>query len=620
MKKKQKNGFTIIELVVVMSILLLVTATSIVSYHRITTNYKEKEYERIVSDFEAAAEVYASMNNDIKDRVYSGNGFATVTLKVLKDEGLVDDDATDPITGAAFEDQNYVSIYLDENRNMFAVYMREVGSAFTNSKSKTSILAGTMYSQTQMIEYIVGYVRGEYDEQTGSYGTKEIDYSLIDIKISDITGGTPVELTNNQYVPTDSTAIGHTYKITYSYDFGDVDGVKTLTRDVTVYNTAPILTSVTLDPGNYFVYTKNNVTATATGESVHGNVTYHFVVNGNDYEQTTNTYVLEENNTIGVYVEDAYGWKSDTTTKTVGYIDKVAPTFNTEVTENLRFGAFIEVVDATDDASGIPSQAVKFNNSTVWTYIGRDYVDRNGTYTYTLRDNAGNETVKSTEITNIKMMDFVGKSKEEVADYCSNWERMSCKFVGTTNKYASVSSQTIATDTPIADGMVQTLTMTAPAYSITVLVTNGYVEGGVTTLTVEKGESGSFVIKPSNGYEMSGAEAVCGSGATPTLSGENLTVSNVLGNVDCTVTTHKIPVVYYSGGSSSGGSSYCASCSILAQMQANSAAWHSADPATQASLHTANVGLASQLSSITSTPTTFTSGNGTWNTPSGRLY
>ena len=79
MKKSLKKGFTIIELVVVMSIILIVTATAVVSYHRMTTTYQEKEYERIINTFEAAAEAYAAENQDIKDRIYSGAGYATVT-------------------------------------------------------------------------------------------------------------------------------------------------------------------------------------------------------------------------------------------------------------------------------------------------------------------------------------------------------------------------------------------------------------------------------------------------------------------------------------------------------------------------------------------------------------
>lgn len=623
MKRNQKKGFTIIELVVVMSILLLITATSVISYHRITTSYKEKEFERIVSDFEAAAEVYASMNNDLKDRVYSGTGFATVTLKTLKAENLISDEVVDPLTGATFEDRNYVSIYLDENRNMYAVYMREVGSAFTNSKPKTSILAGTLYTKTQMHEYIVGYIRGEYDEQTGSYGTKEIDYSLIDITISDITGETPVQLASNEFIPTDRNAIGHIYRIKYSYNFGEEDGVKELTRDVTVYNTAPIMSSVTLEPSNYFVYTNGNVIATALGESVHGKVTYHFVIGENDYSQTTNTYTISENATLSVYVEDEYGWKSDSISKTVGYIDKVAPTFELAIEENFRYGAFIEVKNAQDNASGIPSQAVRFNNSKVWAYIGREYVDRNGTYTYTVRDNAGNETVKSIEVTNITMMDFVGKSREEAENFCANWKRMTCKFTGTKNKYATITAQSIALDTPITDDMVQTLTMTAPEYSVTAKVTNGYVEGGVVTASVEKGENASFVIKPSNGYKMSGSTAICGSGATPTLSGENLTVANVTGNVDCTVTVKKIPVSYSGGGGSSGGGGgsnpppeTCGDSCIQAKMEANSKSWWGASPAEQSRLHEANKSLATQLSK----PTTFKGSDGTWNQSGKRLY
>jgi len=620
MKKSLKKGFTIIELVVVMSIILIVTATAVVSYHRMTTQYKEKEYDRIINTFEAAAEAYAAENQDIKDRIYSGAGYATVTLKVLGIEGLIDDEVEDPITGEKFDEKNYVSVYLDENRNFHAVYMKETGSSFTNSREKQSLLAGSYYGRVQMLEYIVGFVRGNYDDATGQYGTKEIDYSQIDIKITDTTDGRV--LSNNSIIPTTKEYIDHTFKIEYTFDFGD-DGVKKLQRNVSVYNIAPTLKSLTITPDLGETYTNKDLTAMAIGESVHGNVTYHFVVDGTEIASTGNTYVITDNQTVAVYVEDQYGWKSDSLVRTIKNIDKTPPTFDVTLSENQRISAVLKLTNAKDNESGLPVKYVSINKSTLYSTTDTYVAKRNGTYSFTVIDKAGNTTTKELTVSNIIMMNMIGKTVEDVKYYTDKWG-IELKVTGSTNKYATVGSQSISEGTPITDGMVLTITMVAPVQSVTIDVTNGFVSGSDYVKSVDKGENATFTVKPSSGYQLSGASVTCDYGAKATLSGETLTVENILQNTSCVVIMKKIPVVYYPPSSDpdepytpSCTGCYCSDAAILSCMQANSQAWHSADENTQISLHQQNQQLADALSGTQS----FDKPTGVWYDSNGdRLY
>ena len=612
MKKSLKKGFTIIELVVVMSIILIVTATAVVSYHRMTTTYKEKEYERIINTFEAAAEAYAAENQDIKDRIYSGAGYATVTLKVLGIEGLIDDEVEDPITGEKFDEKNYVSVYLDENRNFHAVYMKETGSSFTNSREKQSLLAGTYYGRVQMLEFIVGFVRGNYDDATGQYGTKEIDYSKIDIKITDTTDNRV--LSDNSIIPTTKEYIDHEFRIDYSFDFGD-DGVKKLTRKVSVYNIAPTLKSLTINPDMGNAYINKDITAMAIGESVHGGVTYHFVVDGEDLATSSNTYTITENQTIAVYVEDMYGWKSDSLVRTIKNIDKTPPTFDVTLSENLRFSAVIGVENLKDGESGIPVKPLAFNGKTLFNTVATETIKRNGTYTFTVRDKAGNTTTKSITVSNVLMMDMIGKTSASAKNYTDVWG-IGIKVTGSTNKYATIASQSISEGTPITDGMILTVNMVAPTQSITIKVKHGFVSDGNANLVVDKGENATFTIKPDNGYRMNGATVACDYGAKATLSGETLTVENILQNTSCTVTTKKKPVSYSGGGG--GGGSTCGDSCILAQMKANSEKVWTDPNANTAELHAENQKLASQLKNSTAE---FNSSDGTWrNSSTGKVY
>ena len=587
MKKSLKKGFTIIELVVVMSIILIVTATAVVSYHRMTTTYKEKEYERIINTFEAAAEAYAAENQDIKDRIYSGAGYATVTLKVLGIEGLIDDEVEDPITGEKFDEKNYVSVYLDENRNFHAVYMKETGSSFTNSREKQSLLAGSYYGRVQMLEYIVGFVRGNYDEATGQYGTKEIDYSKIDIKITDTTDNRV--LSDNSIIPTTREYIDHEFRIDYSFDFGD-DGVKKLTRKISVYNIAPTMKSLTITPDMGDVYINKDITAMAFGESVHGSITYHFVVDGEDLATSSNTYTITENQTLAVYVEDAYGWKSDSVVRTIKNIDKTPPTFEFETSQDYRYGMFVKVINIKDNESGIPTNSMLTpGNDSLWQAPQRVYLNRNGNYTFKIRDKAGNVTAKVFKVENVLMDNLLGKEKAMIEKICKAFS-VKCVFTGSTNKWATSTAQSIPMGTPVTDGMTVTITMTAPRISIKLNVTNGSVIGA-DNVEVDKGEGTTFQVGPYNGYRLNGATVVCDYGATATLNNDIVTVENVMQSTTCVVTMKKKPVSYRpsSGGGGGGGSSTttssCGVDCIYAKMRENGSNWYDADETGREKLH-----------------------------------
>ena len=314
-----KKGFTLTELLVVMAILIAITASSVVSYTRMTKNMKEREYNRIVEEFEAAAEVYVASNYGLREKIYSGDGYAVVTLKVLDKEGLIDlYKQTDPVTGQTFDGSNYVNIYLDENSNIFAQFMSEANYVFANSRSKQTILAGTNYGRVQMLEYIIGYARGQYDSTTGTYQTQNINLDEVNISVMDVTNpSSPVSVNG---VITTEAGVDHTFEVTYRYHFPDGD--RQLQRTVIVYNQAPELKSISLQPDNTVTgLSADQVLLIATAQSLHDDLYFHFKVNGIDNINETGTFLLTENATVEVWVEDSYGGKSESLTKTVSYIN-----------------------------------------------------------------------------------------------------------------------------------------------------------------------------------------------------------------------------------------------------------------------------------------------------------
>lgn len=539
-KRKLKNGFTILELIVVMSIILVVSVSSVVAYTRMTTSYKEKEYNRLISEFEAAAETYVALNRDMREIIYSGSGYATITLKALREEGLVDDDAKDPITGAKFEDRYYVSVYLDENKNLHAVFMREAASSFTNARAKQSVLAGSLYTRVQMLEYIVGYTRGEYDEVNSSYGTKEIDYSRVIIQVTDVTNIDSTFVVSNSNL--DTSKIGRKYKLKYSYDFGN-DGVKTLEREIEIFDVNPTIKSVTLNPDVLRSYTNENVTVIVSAETVQDSLKYHYVVNGVDHESNNASYVMTDNGTLNIYVEDPYGAQSTPYMTQITYIDRTAPTATISVKEKGKYGAYIEVSDLNDSASGLPREPIYYSSLGKWTAANVEQIKRNGTYSVTIKDNIGNEKTEFVTVSNIVMDNMIGKDKTEIQTLCSKYE-ITCNFAGSTNAYAVATYQSISPNTPITDGMVLNLTMEKPIRSVKVNLGYASTEENTNLVFGTSTEQKTINLVPLSGYEFNSTSISCSSSVNASITSNVLTITGVSGNVTCTVTAKKSSISY----------------------------------------------------------------------------
>ena len=86
----KKNGFTLIEILVVIVLLAAVSVTVGVNMSGMAERQKEKQIKTYKETLEKAACVYAETNNILTD--------SEVTIKVLIDEGLVNKNLKNPET------------------------------------------------------------------------------------------------------------------------------------------------------------------------------------------------------------------------------------------------------------------------------------------------------------------------------------------------------------------------------------------------------------------------------------------------------------------------------------------------------------------------------------------
>lgn len=96
----KKNGFTLIEILVTIGLLSAIALVLFYGFNKIDRNNDIKECERIVSTFETAAEVYVEIGNSIN---------TSVTLKVLREAGLIEPDLINPVTNLKFNYYTTVS-------------------------------------------------------------------------------------------------------------------------------------------------------------------------------------------------------------------------------------------------------------------------------------------------------------------------------------------------------------------------------------------------------------------------------------------------------------------------------------------------------------------------------
>lgn len=130
---KNKNGFTIIEIIVCISLLLLVGTGSFFGIKLISSNITIRELNEISDKIYEAANVYLETNNEVKERLYNDKEAVVLPLSVLQNEGLI-----------TFNDIN-----IKEHSVLLTL-----GSTDPNSKCIDSTVVGTWEKENDTVIYL----------------------------------------------------------------------------------------------------------------------------------------------------------------------------------------------------------------------------------------------------------------------------------------------------------------------------------------------------------------------------------------------------------------------------------------------------------------------------------
>lgn len=124
---KKSDGFTIVELLIVIVIIAILAAITIVAYNGIQNRAKLAQYQSDVNSIDKKIESYAVLNNGVYPLTAAGSDAATVTAQTTAGTNT-----TTTINGT-------VDSKLPSNLTIFAV----VASAPTNAQATTAVNASS---------------------------------------------------------------------------------------------------------------------------------------------------------------------------------------------------------------------------------------------------------------------------------------------------------------------------------------------------------------------------------------------------------------------------------------------------------------------------------------------
>lgn len=148
MKRKKgfnKKGFTLVEIIVVVAILVVIAGLFAVNMINTLNKNKETESKNVVSTITSAADAYVSSNPGEIDRLYNGYGYVDLKIGQLRDAGLIEDDLSDPETGNPIKNDAVVRAKLEDGDQVKFIY--PVSQAELDAK------AWTLVAEDLSIEY-----------------------------------------------------------------------------------------------------------------------------------------------------------------------------------------------------------------------------------------------------------------------------------------------------------------------------------------------------------------------------------------------------------------------------------------------------------------------------------
>ena len=110
---REKNGFTLVELLVTIAMLAVVGSIIIYNTINLTNDTKDLQYERLVDNIKDATRTYVSLYPQDFSDLYNIRAFTYITVGQLIDASLIDDELENPYTKQPIDKNDQIKIYVD---------------------------------------------------------------------------------------------------------------------------------------------------------------------------------------------------------------------------------------------------------------------------------------------------------------------------------------------------------------------------------------------------------------------------------------------------------------------------------------------------------------------------
>ncbi len=298
-----RKGFTLIEIIMCVVLIAIIGIVVGVNSDKL---FSKKTKEDVTQTIISAAEVYTNGNAGVVEKLYNGYGFVTVTIKELREDGLISEDIVDE-NGNAISDETPVLVTLNEDGYLEFTYEKDDSLQGYVVANALTIAKGDDFKCTHFVGVTGGLI---FNDKNGLNISSNLSY------VTSISG-------DNQYTceeNIDGNTPG-TYNVKYTYQ---IDGVlKSKTRQVIV-----------LDEFDYSINTDNFVTnqhymeeKSANNYTLYTtNDTYNLKIN-TSYDSEPIQIVYEKDstkqssNTFNDLVEGTYTFKINVVDKKTTYTD-----------------------------------------------------------------------------------------------------------------------------------------------------------------------------------------------------------------------------------------------------------------------------------------------------------
>ncbi len=115
---KNKKGFTLVEMLAVVTILALATSSSIINIQKISKESKEKRYNDVINEIVMATDVYINNNDALRKSILNNNTKVCTRIYTLQNEGYINSDIINPLTNKLLQANMCVYSMVDEEGNI----------------------------------------------------------------------------------------------------------------------------------------------------------------------------------------------------------------------------------------------------------------------------------------------------------------------------------------------------------------------------------------------------------------------------------------------------------------------------------------------------------------------